>query len=71
MNSTPITEGKIMNKWMGTGNIARDIESRFTQSGMAVSSFSIAINSRRKQGEEYIDEVDFFDITLLSRAANQ
>lgn len=40
-----------MNKWIGVGNIARDIEFRTTQSGIEVCSFTIACNRR------YVDKV--------------
>ncbi|MBR5786285.1 MAG: single-stranded DNA-binding protein [Clostridia bacterium] len=40
-----------MNKWLGMGNIARDIEFRTTQSGVDVCSFTIACNRR------YVDKV--------------
>lgn len=40
-----------MNKWLGVGNIARDIEYRTTQSGIDVCSFTIACNRR------YVDKI--------------
>ena len=40
-----------MNKWIGVGNIARDIEMRTTQSGIDVCTFTIACNRR------YVDKV--------------
>lgn len=33
---------------------------RFTQSGKAVASFNLAINSRSKRGDEYIDDPTLF-----------
>ena len=48
------------------GNVTRDPELRFTQSGMAVASFGLAWNRRRKDGEE---EVSFFDITCFQQMA--
>ena len=35
-----------MNKVLLTGNLARDPEVRYTQSGKAVASFSLAVNRR-------------------------
>lgn len=51
-----------MNHWFGIGNLTSDPEMRYTESGKAVTSFSIAINNGRdKDGEErpptYIDVV--------------
>lgn len=58
-----------MNKVQLTGNVARDIEMRHTNSGMAVASFSIAVNSQKKVNDEWIDEVDFFDVTFFGKRA--
>ena len=46
-----------------SGNLTRDPELRHTQSGTAVASMRIAVNRRRKQGDEYVDETSYFDIT--------
>lgn len=48
------------------GNITRDPELRFTQSGMAVTSFGLAWNRRRQDQE---DEVSFFDVTCFRQLA--
>ncbi len=47
-----------------SGNLTRDVELRATRSGTDVASLRIAHNSRRKVGEEWEDEVHFFDVTL-------
>lgn len=49
-----------------SGNLTRDPELRHTGSGTAVASLRIAANNRRKQGESWIDEPMFFDITVWS-----
>ena len=48
------------------GNITRDPELRFTQSGTAVTSFDLAWNRRRKDQE---DEVSFFDVSCFRQLA--
>lgn len=48
------------------GNVTRDPELRFTQSGMAVASFGLAWNRRKRDGEE---ETSFFDITCFQQMA--
>ena len=48
------------------GNVTRDPELRFTQSGMAVTSFGLAWNRRRQDQE---DEVSFFDVTCFRQLA--
>ena len=52
------------------GNITRDIELKFTQSGLAVTELGLAVNDRRKnQAGEWIDETTFVDVTLWGRTA--
>lgn len=52
-----------MNTWIGIGNIVRDVELKQTQSGLAFTSFSIAINRpANKDGEvatDYINIVSY------------
>ena len=49
------------------GRLTRDAELRYTPGGLAVCSFGLAINRRRKQGDEWTDEANFFDIVLFGR----
>jgi single-strand DNA-binding protein len=49
------------------GRLTRDAELKYTASGQAVCKFSIAINRRRKNGEQWEDEVNYFDIVLWGR----
>lgn len=58
-----------MNRWIGIGRIVRDAELRYTSGGVAVAKFAIAVNKRRKQGEQWVDEANFFDIVLWGRQA--
>jgi single-strand DNA-binding protein len=51
------------------GNITRDIEVRFLQSGTAVCDLGLAINDRVKRNDEWIDEVTFVDVTLFGKQA--
>lgn len=47
------------------GNITRDPELRFTNTGQAVASFGLAVNRRwqNRQSGEMEEQVSFFDIT--------
>jgi single-strand DNA-binding protein len=49
------------------GRLVRDAQLKYTNSGLAICEFSIAINNRRKQGDEWVDEPNFFDVTLFGR----
>ena len=52
------------------GNLTRDIEVRYLQSGMAVTDVGLAVNDRRKnQAGEWIEETTFVDVTLWGRTA--
>lgn len=52
------------------GNLTRDPEIRYLQSGTAVSDIGIAVNDRRKNASgEWIEEVTFVDVTLWGRTA--
>ncbi len=47
------------NRVVLAGNLTRDPELRFTQSGVPVANFGLAVNRVRSKNEE----VDFFDVT--------
>ena len=44
-----------------TGNLTRDPEFKATRSGMPVIEFSLAVNERVKQNEEWTDRPNYFD----------
>jgi len=50
------------------GRLTRDAELKYTSGGMAVCKFAIAVNKRRKQGEQWVDEASFFDIVLWGKS---
>lgn len=49
------------------GRLTRDAELKYTQGGAAICRFSIAINRRRKNGEQWVEEPNYFDIVLWGR----
>ena len=55
------------NKVMLMGNLTRDPELRFTANGSAVASFGLAVNRKFKQGDEWVDDVCFVDITVWGK----
>jgi len=50
------------------GRLTRDAELKYTSGGMAVSKFAIAVNRRKKDGEQWVEEASFFDVVLWGRA---
>jgi single-strand DNA-binding protein len=51
------------------GNVGRDPELRYTNTGTAVCDFSLAVNRRRKVGEQWEDETVWFTVTCWGRDA--
>lgn len=51
------------------GNLTRDVELRYIPSGTAVTDISLAVNERVKRNDEWIEEANFFDVTLWGRTA--
>jgi single-strand DNA-binding protein len=51
------------------GNLTRDPELRYIPSGTAVSELGLAVNERVKKGDQWVDEANFFDVTLWGRTA--
>ena len=60
-----------INKVMISGNLTRDPELRRTQGGMAILSFSVAVNDRRRdqQTGEWEDYANFVDCTMFGNRA--
>ena len=49
------------------GRLTRDAELKSLASGQAVCKFSIAVNRRKKSGDSWEDEPNFFDIVVWGR----
>ena len=58
------------NRVILVGNLSKDIELKYTNSGTAIAKSAIATNRRYKTGSgEQKEEVCFIDITLFGRSA--
>ena len=57
------------NRCILIGNLTRDPEVKYLPSGTAVVDLGLAVNHRVKRNEEWVDEVDFIDITIFGRQA--
>jgi len=51
------------------GRLTRDAELKFTNSGFAVAKLGLAINRRKKAGDQWVDEANFFDVTVWGKQA--
>jgi single-strand DNA-binding protein len=49
------------------GRLTRDAELKYTANGQAVCKFSVAVNRRKKSGDQWVDEGNFFDVVLWGR----
>jgi len=58
-----------VNKAILIGNLGKDPEVRYTQSGTAVGNFTLATTERRKQGEEWVDHTEWHNIVAWGRQA--
>ena len=60
-----------INRVVISGNIGNEPELRRTQSGMAILSFSVAVNDRRKdqQTDEWTDYTNWVDCTMFGNRA--
>ncbi len=51
------------------GRLTRDAELKFTNTGLAIAKFSLAVNRRTKKGDTWQDEASFFDAVLMGKRA--
>lgn len=58
-----------MNTVCLTGRLVRDPELRYTPSGNPVCTFSIATTDRKKDGDNWVDDPTFVDMTAWGKRA--
>jgi single-strand DNA-binding protein len=51
------------------GRLTRDCELKTTSGGMAIANLAIAVNRRVKKGEQWTEEVSFFECVLFGKTA--
>ena len=51
------------------GRLTHDAEMKFSGGGTAIISFSLAVNKRKRFGEQWKDEAQFFDCTFFGKGA--
>jgi len=52
-----------------TGRLTRDAELKYTNGGMAIAKFSIAVNRRTKKGDQWVEDASFFDCSYFGKGA--
>jgi len=58
-----------VNKAILLGHLGKDPEVRFTQGGSPVANFSLATSERRKQGDQWVDHVEWHNIVAFGKTA--
>lgn len=58
-----------VNKIIIVGNLGRDPEVRYSQGGMAICNFSVAVSERKKDGEQYKEHVEWFRVKCFGKQA--
>ena len=54
-----------------SGRLTRDVELRYTPSGVAVANLSIAFSRSWKKGEEWIEETSYLDVVAWTKLAER
>ena len=57
-----------INRVILTGNLTKDPELKTLDSGFAICSLRIANNTRKKEGENWVDKANYFDVTIFGRS---
>lgn len=60
-----------LNRITVIGRLTRDVGNGFAYlaNGVACANVSIAVNRSRKQGESWVDDVSYFDVTIWGKTA--
>lgn len=51
------------------GRLTRDAELKYTSGGSPICGFSVATSSRKKKGDQWVDEASFWDVELWGKQA--
>ena len=60
---------KYINSVIIEGNLCRDVEMKYSNSGTAIADLSIAYNDNYKKGEEWVEQSYFFDVSAFRDTA--
>lgn len=63
-----------LSTWTGVGRLTRDAELKYTPAGQAICHFSLVVDSREKNGGQYVDMPNYREIDLwgkLGESLNQ
>lgn len=58
-----------INKVFLVGRLVKDAEIKYTPNNMAIVTFSVVNNQKKKEGNEWVDDPSFFDATMYGKYA--
>lgn len=58
-----------INSYSVSGNLTRDAELKYSNSGLAICNFTIASNKNKKKGDEWVEHTNFIDCTIFANKA--
>ncbi len=58
-----------VNKVILVGNLGKDPEVRYTQTGTAVSNIRLAVGERRKDGEQWVEHTEWCNVVCFGKTA--
>lgn len=56
-----------INSVVETGRLTNSAELKYSTTGSAIVNFSLAVNRSMKRGDQWIDEVSYFDVTAFGK----
>lgn len=60
-----------LNKILLIGNVGKDAELKYLANGTGKAEFSLAVNHRMKQGDEWKDQTEWFNVVLFGETAEK
>jgi single-strand DNA-binding protein len=57
-----------INRVTVTGNLTKDPELKTLDSGFSICNLRIACNSRKKEGDNWVDKPNYFNVTVYGKA---
>lgn len=66
-----MAQGFTQNSVFLSGNLTRDPEAQYTNNGTAYVKIGLAVNNRRKSGDQWVDDPCFVDVTYFGKLAEQ
>jgi single-strand DNA-binding protein len=51
------------------GNLGKDVDTRYAQSGTAIANFSLAVGERKKVDGEWVDHTEWIRVTAFGKTA--